>query len=228
MIKKIIVKTLLTSFSILSILILLIVFTSYPKTAQHTVTIKAPIDEVWAYNADNRNARNWSVYFYSIEACPIHDCPNNQHLSPMDIGYVRRCYRNQDKSGVFWDEVTTEINQKPNQYYRQIISYNFNGFPDLLDFNSKGEFLVEQIYHSLNINETELTFKTSFVERKSLKHTTNLIQYRIWRSFFNFITLPIVEKIFQQNLINIKAAIEQKENYQAIYPYDPDPNAFKP
>jgi hypothetical protein len=86
-------------------------------------------------------------------------------------------------------------------------------------FSQRGEILVEQFYTKLDENQTRLTFRSSLVPRKQLKRKVGLLKYKTWQYFFQRRTIPETMDKFEKNLINIKAAIEMKENYQRIYPY---------
>ncbi|MFG1483668.1 hypothetical protein ABMA79_04870 [Halobacteriovorax sp. HFRX-2_2] len=187
--------------------------------AEYTVVIEAPIDVVWNYNSKNENARQWSTYFYKIVSCPISECPWNANLKDSDIGFTRRCYRRESEKGTFWDETTTKVTKAQGEYYKQIRAYNFNEFMDFMNYDEKGEFLVEQFYKKLDENKTSLTFRSGYIDRLELESPPSKFEYFFWNQIFNFITKRSVTNTFKWNLINIKAHIEQGENYKRIHPY---------
>ncbi len=194
--------------------------------AEFTVVIDASIDDVWAYNSKNENARKWSTYFYKIVSCPISECPWNANLKQSDIGFTRRCFRRADEKGTFWDETTTKIEKNKDLYYKQIRAYNFNEFMDIFNYNEKGEFLVEQIYKKLGENKTSLTFRSGYIERDELEKETSSFNYFMWKQIFRFITKRSVTNTFKWNLQNIKAHIEQGSNYKQVHPYSDDDSDF--
>lgn len=201
-------------------------YTRPKKYAEYTVEINAPIDVVWAYNANNDHARQWSTYFYKIKNCPLKDCPWNASLKQSEVGYTRRCFRRADEQGTFWDETTTKIEKGPLTYYKQIRAYNFNEFMSIFNYNEKGEFLVEQIYKKISDNKTSLTFRSGYIKREELEHKTSRFDYFMWQQIFHFVTKRSVENTFRWNLANIKAHIENGDNYKRVYDYTDDDSKF--
>jgi len=197
-------------------------YESTKSNVSESVVINASIEDVWEYNSINENAREWSVYFYKIVACPTDDCPSNNLLQSHDIGFTRRCYKTQDEQGVYWDEKTTKIEKDlENKYfYKQMIAFNFNNLLNFMNFSKKGEFLVEQFYKRLSKNQTKLTFKTSLIKRKELAKKTSRFEYFAWKTYFALKGKRDIRKTFKKNLINIKAAIEQGDNFQRVHPFE--------
>ena len=66
----------------------------------HSVVINAPVKEVWDFLSDNRHAKGWSVIFDHIR--PLESSP----VAEGQIGALRRCFRNDNEEGFFWDERT--------------------------------------------------------------------------------------------------------------------------
>lgn len=201
-------------------------YTRPSEYAEYTVEINSPIDEVWAYNSKNEHARDWSTYFYKIVSCPISDCPWNANLKQSDIGFTRRCFRRADEKGIFWDETTTKVEKNEDQFYKQIRAYNFNEFMSIFNYNENGEFLVEQIYKKLGENKTSLTFRSGYIKRDELEKETSKFDYFMWRQIFNFVTKRSVTNTFKWNLINIKAHIEQGDQYKRVHEYTEDDSKF--
>ncbi len=194
-------------------------YTKPSEYAEYSIEINASIDEVWAYNSVNENARQWSTYFYSIVACPDSQCPWNKDLMESDIGFTRRCFRRKSQTGTFWDETTTKIEKGESEYYKQIRAYNFNEFMDFMNYDEKGEFLVEQIYKKLGEKKTLLTFRSGYIKREELEKKPSSFEYFLWQQIFRFITKRSVTNTFKWNLINIKAHIEQGPQYKRVHPY---------
>ena len=175
----------------------------YAKRSSYTVTINAPIEEVWTYASDSSKAVDWSVYFTHISALP--------GIEDGKVGSLRRCFRRKDETGIMWDEEVIRI--KPFEY-REIRTFNIKGFPDR-DF-AQLEFKVHQRYRKIDENTTALTFASELRQPFSPLIIAKML-----------FTVSEGRRIFRLNLENIKAAIEQKENYRRIHPYEPT-NPFDP
>jgi hypothetical protein len=188
--------------------------------AQASVVIDAPIEDVWEYNSHNEFARDWSVYFYKIVSCPDEFCPENALLQPSDVGFTRRSFRQENEEGVRWDETTIKITKSESKYYKQIRAFNFHGYPKILGVNiNNGEFLVEQFLEHVGDNKTKITFRAGLIKRNQLEKRVGRIQYFSWKNGFKFFTKKTVARLFKENLVNIKVAIELGSNYKRVYPY---------
>lgn len=163
---------------------------------KYSVTINSPQEEVWHYLSDNKNAHKWSIFFDHITTLESDD----PTISEGGIGSIRRCFRNPDETGITWDEVT--VNTKPYEF-RQIHTYNVQHWP-YKDFNEL-EFNVYQTYEDLGNGKTKLSFATDL--------KTPMTAYAKWMFY---LAKWETERIFQANMENIKAHIEQGqlENYQ--------------
>jgi|GEM_PF-1651315 len=190
-----------------------------------SVIINAPLGEVWDYNSDDENAKNWSVFFAKIIPCPTQDCPQNKSLKPGDIGSTRRCFRNENEQGVFWDETTLESYKKEASAYRKIITHNINGYRSK-SLKNKAEFVVEQKYKKIASNKTELTFSVKLQETNKLRVNNDSIggnDSNFWDHLSINTNFTLGEDrtidILNKNLQNIKLAIEMKSSYIRKFPY---------
>lgn len=156
------------------------------------VVIDRSIEEVWSYVSDSNKSKEWSIYFHHIKPIP-------SDFADGTPGAVRRCYRNQNEEGAFWDEKTLSVSPLN---YRLILSYNFSGYMYKSDTYST---YVLQEYTHLGQGKTLLKFKTRATE-----------QMTFIDRFIFFFSRNQVEEIFNKNLINIKNHIEGRES---IYPY---------
>jgi len=192
--------------------------------SQSTV-IEAPLDAVWDYNSDDENAKNWSVFFAKIVPCPDKDCPSNINLKPGEIGSIRRCYRNQNEKGVFWDEITLESYKRQSLAYRKIITHNINGYRSE-SLKNQAEFVVEQKYKELGKSSTELTFSVKLQKPDQLRVNNDSIEENdtsFWDDIIIKTNFALGERrtleILDKNLQNIKHAIELKDAYVRKHPY---------
>ena len=181
---------------------------------------------MWSYNANDANAKVWSVYFNEIIPYPVIECPGNKSLLASDIGYTRRPIRLELDHKIWWDEITVFVSKSADKIYKQILSYNFHTPFNILNFNSKAEYLVEQIYEKMSENETKLTFKTGFVNKSEMRKKVYFYELWVWKLIFNYKSKDIIEMTFDRNLKNIKAAIELKDKYKRLFPYEPKAKAF--
>ncbi|MGI9173979.1 MAG: SRPBCC family protein [Rhodothermales bacterium] len=182
---------------------------SAPDTAEAEVVIDAPIEAVWAYVGESRNAHAWSVYFHHIT-------PKRTSGSAPDgtPGALRICYRHADETGVQWDEVIVMAEQEDTVWTRRLRSFNLRGFsgvPGLLA--TRTAYNVEQRYVALGPRQTALRFRTR------LEPGSNALLRLAFRPYRNE-----MERIFRLNLENIKAAVEAETHgvaYVRPHPYEP-------
>jgi len=191
----------------------------------HSVVIDASLKEVWAYNGNDKNAKEWSIFFAKIVPCPTSECPENKFLQPGEVGSTRRCYRNENEKGVYWDEITLESNLSAQRAYRKIITHNIQGY-GLKSLEDKAEYLVEQEYKSLNSEQTELSFSVSLQKYSKLRvnadsvssNDTDFLDRLVINTSFS-LGASRTHEIFVKNLENIKSAIEQKDRYTRKHAY---------
>ena len=182
------------SFRIFALL-MIIIFGSVWKWKQvsYSVIIDAPVEKVWGYVSDSSNAKDWSVYFDHISALP--------GVKDGRPGSLRRCFRNADEEGAFWDEEVVKV--KLNEY-REIRTFNLNGFggPEL----NKAQFKVQQIYEEVDKGKTKLSFTSEYSGPLELSTLRALVP-----------AAAEAERIFRLNLENIKAVVEGRER---PHPYE--------
>ena len=160
----------------------------WKEAVSESITVNAPVSELWKYASDSTKAVDWSIYF--------------DHISPLagpapdgQVGSLRRCFRNKNEQGEFWDEVITQI---APEKLRQITTYNFGNYP--LRFVHKDEYVfVRQIYRAIDDKTSELKFETMYRPESNF----------IFKLIFKMSRKETTE-IFKLNLENIKAAIEGK------------------
>jgi len=166
----------------------------------YSVDIDAPVAEVWDFLSDNRNAKGWSVIFDHIE--PKADSP----VPEGNIGALRRCYRNANKEGFFWDERT--LTTEPYAY-RSLRTFNISNTS--WDFFENFQFTAHQTYEDLGNNKTRLTFSGDL---------DDYTKYSMTERFVFWVTQYEGERIFRLNLENIKAMLEQKQDYLRPNPWE--------
>ena len=159
--------------------------TNWEHAVSETIIIEAPLEMVWDYISDSTSAKEWSVFFDHISPLP--------GVQDGEVGSLRRCYRNANEKGFTWDEVTTAIEF---QKMRQITTFRVRSRP--WGFTTKdGYVFVRQLYKKIDENRTELTFQTVSPAQAQWLH----------RQIFN-LSRKETRRIFQKNLINIKAVLE--------------------
>jgi hypothetical protein len=148
------------------------------------VNIQRPISDVWQYMSDSNKATEWSIYFHHITPTPGNYVDGS-------VDSIRRCYRKQDQTGVYWDEKVLFIEFEKK---RIIYSYNFNGYKS--DSDTYSTYVLQE-YISVSKNSTRLIFKTKYSEKMT-----------VWDRIMFFFAKKQVEEIFNKNLVNIKNRIE--------------------
>ena len=164
----------------------------WSKAYKKEVIIERPLEDVWEYASDSSKAREWSVYFHHIKPLP-------GPIEDGKVGSTRRCFRNENEKGAFWDEEVLDVQPLKS---RLILSYNFGGYywksPTFVTY-------VLQQYEKIDDNTTRMSFST--IATPTMNYVDRLIFF-----FSQF----QVREVFQKNLENIKRRIEGKEQ---LYPY---------
>ena len=176
-----------------------------------TITIDAPIEAVWDYGSDSTRARDWSVYFHHIT--PV----EGEGLAPDGtVGALRWCFRNEDETGIRWDE-TTEASTRLE--HRQIRTFNLVGFP-LGPIGRAQEYEVHQDYARVDDDTSTLTFRSKIV-----RGDDGLGARAAWplvKASYVLFGAPAGQEVFEWNLDNIRAAIEAEQQgvaYDRPHPY---------
>lgn len=162
---------------------------------QSSIYIKA--DKSHAYNVlgNSDNARKWSVFVHHISTL------NSDKVIDGSVGSIRRCYQNENETGLQWDEkiITNEINKR-----RRLSIFN------MVHFDMSADYLMtDQIYEDSN-NGCKLTFTIFFDSTKGISLIDELKMY--------FVAYT-AQRIFEKNLINIKHLIEEGDSYQRVHSF---------
>lgn len=157
------------------------------KLMKHTITVNAPVGDLYRYLGNSDNARDWSVYVDHITTLNADSVPDGS------VGSKRRCFVNPDETGTRWDET---ISENIADTKRQITIYNMIDFPLTAD-----NLATEQLYKKIDENTTELTFSVFYLDAEPsffeiLK--THAASYRII-------------SIFKDNMENIKSIVESRQ-----------------
>lgn len=165
-----------------------------------TVEIDAPVEIVWAYVGDSKNASEWSVYFDHIT--PLPGAPDGL------VDSLRRCYRRGDETGIAWDERVARVEEFR---LRELHTFAVRGFKDEL-FN-QAEYSVIQRFEPLPGGRTRLTFSST------------LLKPRSWSALMRFGDARAeAERVVGLNLANIAAAAEARYRglpFRRPHPYEP-------
>ena len=172
-----------------------------------SIVIDVPNSFLWAFLSDNSKAHHWSVFFDQIR-----DLPSNPNVENVDgLGARRRCYRNQDARGYYWDEEV--VHTIPGRLKR---IYTFNVSNDTWPrswFTEGAETYTDNIYTTIDENQTKFTFATVSLS------TTNAITRGILLSDKH---IDLLTEIFMLNMENIKAMAEaefKSVTYERPHPY---------
>jgi uncharacterized membrane protein len=144
-----------------------------------TIQIDAPIQKIFNYLGQSKNASIWSTYVDHIS--PLN--PNT--IADGQVGSIRRCYKEASENGIIWDEQIIALEKNK---YRRISIYNMKDF--LLTSNA---LITEQNYASINDSSTALSLSLVLKPNASL---SDIIKFHI--------AAYKVNQIFIANLKNIK------------------------
>jgi len=187
---KIILKFLFTvSIAIIASLIITVWFSPYGKKdgSLHKIMIEkividAETEDVYNYLGNSNHAEDWSIYVDHISTL------NQASYKDGKLGSIRRCFKNENESGIYWDEeiLIDEANQR-----RQLSIYN------MTNFSISGEnLLTEQIYIDKH-GKCELSLTLFLDETKS----SFLDELKLYYAAYT------VSSIFKKNLEEIKNQI---------------------
>jgi len=173
-------------------LISLFVFSPYGKKDNfsykliiNTVEINASVDSVFKFLGKSSNASKWSVYVNHITPLNADTVPDGQP------GSKRRCFQNADETGIWWDELITEVEKNKK---RQLRIYNTHNFPFTAD-----SLATEQLYESIGKDKCKLSFTLFFY----IPHPGWFNVFKMHLGSFK------VKSIYKQNMNNIKRIIEE-------------------
>jgi hypothetical protein len=175
----------------LALLVLALLLSPFRKAENNFVlakkiTINKPAKEVYSYLGNSATASDWSMFVDHIT--PL----NPDKVADGKKGSIRRCFRNSNEVGIWWDEeILADI---PNEE-RELTIYNMHGF-----IMQTHNLTTKQIYTPISETETELTFglyknaeEVGFIDWLKLKTSG-------W----------VIAHIFKNNLEGIKREVESK------------------
>ena len=157
--------------------------------------------------SDNSKAHHWSVFFDQIEIY----LPTRTWNNVDGLGARRRCYRNRESRGYYWDEEV--VHTIPGRLKR---IYTFNVSNDTWPrswFTEGAETYTDNIYTTIDENQTKFTFATVSLS------TTNAISQASYSSDKH---IDLLTEIFMLNMENIKAMAEaefKSVTYERPHPY---------
>ncbi len=154
------------------------------RLIKETIEVNASAKEAFEYLGNSANARDWSVFVDHIS--PL----NASEIADGEIHSRRRCFKQPDETGIWWDEEVLEVN--PN-IKRQLSVYNLHGF--LL---TAGGLRTEQLYEPLDAQHCKLSLTLFFAP----EHRDNMDIIKM------FVAAYVVRNIFKNNLKKIKYEIE--------------------
>lgn len=185
--KKIIGWTI--TFIVIAIL-LMVIFSPYKKygnnaykTVEYTIEIDTPVDSVFNYLGNSKNATNWSSFVDHIT--PLNA---DQHTDGT-VGAIRRCYKEENEEGIIWDEEIIAVDKNER---RKLTVYDLQGFS-----LSANNLVTEQLYKKVSENSMTLTFSLFFDKSPSILD-------RLKMDFASY----QIKSIFEANLENIKRICE--------------------
>lgn len=175
------------------------------------VEMDAPLDTLWVYASNSRNAQEWSVYFDHITPQPV---PGTVDGRP---GSLRICYRRADESGPRWSEVIVEVDPLRHRRIRTF---------DVVEigpawYGRQVAYRVDQFYEALPDGRSALTFST---EPENPGGFLPTVLYPINAVLFACFHGPPTRGVFRVNLENIAAAVEARARrmpYVRPHPYSP-------
>ncbi len=155
------------------------------------IDIDTPPEVVYNYLGNSENARDWSTFVDHI--IPL----NSDSFPDGTVGSRRRCFREANEQGIWWDELITVV--EPHQR-RQLTIYNMNNFPVSAD-----DLATEQQYEPLGDGDKcRLTFTLFYLHNDPT----------VWESFKTKLAAYRVKSVFEGNQANIKRLVEQQYHEQ--------------
>jgi len=184
-------KFMFATFVLISCVYCSLAFTSYTyndsfddNIIQAETVINAPAYKVFNYLGQSSNAKIWSTYVENIQ-------PINEHIiSDGLMGSVRRCFGK--TKGVIWDERIIKVQAKKS---RTLSIFNTQGF-----FMTAPHLITDQLYVAKG-HQTKLILTLRF-NKKGGDRFSRLKM---------FLASPIVHRIFENNLKNIKSENENRQ-----------------
>jgi hypothetical protein len=153
------------------------------KIIKESIIINATTAEVYNYLGNSDNAEDWSVYVDHITSI------NSETHKDGEIGSVRRCFKNKDEKGIYWDEeiLITEKNKR-----RRLSIFNMHEFGVATDI-----LVTEQLYVEKDGN-CKVFLTLFFLPGKANWYDELKLYFSAYK----------VTALFKGNLKGIKAMIE--------------------
>lgn len=171
-------------------IILMVVFSPYKKqdnntykTVAYTIQIDVPVDSVFNYLGNSKNATNWSSFVDHITPLNADQHPDGT------VGAIRRCFKEPNEEGIIWDEEIIVVEKNAR---RKLTVYDLQGF----SMTAKN-LVTEQLYKKVNDHSMTLTFSLFFEDGPSFMDGLKM----------NFASYQIAS-IFEANLQNVKRICE--------------------
>jgi len=180
-----------------------------------SVIVDVPISFLWEFLGDNSNAQDWSCVFasiFDIEASSSEDMPLD------GTGARRRCQRNQQPVGMYWDEQNALVGRDSTDgsRFKRIFTFDWKNqdapnqwMTDIFHADA----YTDNLYESLSPNSTKFTFSSTILGKTSWW----------WRNLFWLKgDRDYLQESFMVNQDNIKAMAEARytdTEYLRPYPY---------
>ena len=186
----------------LAALVVMVVFSPYGggslykgRFLESSIEINSSKKHAFSVLGNSNNARKWSVFVHHISTL------NPNEITDGSVGSIRRCYQNEDESGLQWDEkiIINEINKR-----RRLSIFNMVHFDMSAD-----DLMTDQIYEDSK-NGCKLTFTIFFDSTKEISLIDELKMY---------FAAYTAKDIFDKNLVNIKYLIEKGDAYKRIHSF---------
>lgn len=184
-------KSIYKIFILLFILALcLFLFSPFKKNGEqyaleNTILVNKPVSVVYTYLGNSNNAANWSSYVNHIT--PL----NTDKVNDGDKGSIRRCFKNEDEEGIWWDE---EILTDNTNTERELTIYNMHGFAI-----QTHNLTTKQLYTAISDTATQLTFGLYKNAEEVTISDWFKLRFAGW----------IISSIFDKNLEGIKSEVEK-------------------
>lgn len=159
-------------------------YKKYSNSDQRMIKVSEKIEatsmEVYRYLGNSNNVQEWSVFVDHITLL------NSDNYQDGSIGSKRRCYKNKDESGEYWDEEILDLKEFK---FRLLSCYNLSNF----DLSAKN-LLTQQIYEPLSDQTTKLSFTLFFESGKA----------SLWDELKMAYASYEIAAVFEENLNNIR------------------------
>jgi uncharacterized protein YndB with AHSA1/START domain len=154
------------------------------RSIDYSVEIDASAARVFNYLGNSENAEDWSSYIDHISTL------NSDEYNDGEKGSIRRCFKNANEEGIYWDEEVLEV--IPTEK-RALSIYNMKGFSAPIN-----GLETAQIYESISSHKTRLTFSLFFAN-----HEASWLE-----SFKMYLSSYTIYARFRDNLEKVKELVK--------------------